>query len=85
MLSPDLVALAIGEPAGRKSPAMSDPKNVPGNGGTPKPEPLVHRCHCGAWGSYGHDVGTKEERWYCRAHDPCGGRGSSGLKTTLLS
>jgi hypothetical protein len=58
---------------------MTSSNNGNGNGASaaaPKREPLAHFCHCGAWGSFGHDAGTKEERWYCRAHDPCGSRGA---------
>jgi hypothetical protein len=45
------------------------------------PSAFIHHCSnsgCTAWGSFGHGYGTKEERWYCREHDPHGGRGSHG-------
>ena len=48
-----------------------------------KPTPLSHPCcapECDRWGSFGHDVGGAAEKWYCRRHDPAGGKGLRGMK-----
>jgi hypothetical protein len=35
---------------------------------------------CEEWGSFGHNVGTQDEVYFCRKHDPLGGLGERGLR-----
>jgi hypothetical protein len=42
---------------------------------------FVHYCHCGKWGSFGHNVSLREGKlgtWYCREHRPCASLEGSG-------
>jgi hypothetical protein len=53
--------------------------------GTPFVAP---RCRCGAVASFGHSVALREERigtWYCRACDPCRGRGELGATMPAIA
>ena len=52
----------------REAPALLAPRPF---------DPRDHRCHCGAWGSFGQGH-TRDQPglWYCSAHNPDRGRGA---------
>lgn len=52
----------------------------------PKPADVhwTHYCEqpgCTAWGSFGHEIGARTV-WFCKEHDPCGGKGGEGRGAT---